>query len=143
MGAAVEDAKCFLDMARTYALVVFGLVALPGGCATTREVAPPAETAALERALDQWTSAWSSGDVAKLLPLFTDDVYDEDVTFGAIIKGKGGLRDFAKDLAGRPATNKPFEVRGSTVVEFRDGKITRNSDSWDLATYAKQVDLPR
>jgi ketosteroid isomerase-like protein len=42
-----------------------------------------------------------------------------------------------------PATNKPFEVRGSSIVEFRDGKISRNSDYWDLATYMKQVGLAR
>jgi len=28
-------------------------------------------------------------------------------------------------------------------VEFRDGKIARNSDYWDLATYLKQVGLAR
>ena len=44
-----------------------------------------------------------------------------------------------KDLPGLPATNKPFEVRGLTVVEFRNGLISRNSDYWDLATYLKQV----
>jgi ketosteroid isomerase-like protein len=40
-----------------------------------------------------------------------------------------------------PATNKPFRVRGASVVEFRDGKINRESDYWDLATYLKQVGL--
>jgi steroid delta-isomerase-like uncharacterized protein len=39
-----------------------------------------------------------------------------------------------KDLPGLPATNKSFEVRGATVVDFTDGKISRNSDYWDLAT---------
>jgi steroid delta-isomerase-like uncharacterized protein len=37
-----------------------------------------------------------------------------------------------KDLPGLPATNKPFEVRGATVVEFANGKISRNADYWDL-----------
>jgi steroid delta-isomerase-like uncharacterized protein len=48
-----------------------------------------------------------------------------------------------KDFPGLPATNKPFEVRGTTVVEFTDGKISRNSDYWDLATYMKQVGLAK
>jgi len=48
-----------------------------------------------------------------------------------------------KDLPGLPATNKPFEVRGATVVEFADGKISRDSDYWDLATYMKQVGLTK
>ena len=48
-----------------------------------------------------------------------------------------------KDFPGLPATNKPFEVRGATVVEFRDGKISRDSDYWDLATYMRQVGLAK
>jgi steroid delta-isomerase-like uncharacterized protein len=48
-----------------------------------------------------------------------------------------------KDFPGLPATNKPFEVRGATVVEFVDGKISRNSDYWDLGTYRKQVGLTK
>jgi steroid delta-isomerase-like uncharacterized protein len=132
----------------------------------------------LERVLDEWAIVWSSGDAARLLTLFTDDVYYEDVTFGAVNEGKAALREFAtavftsfadlkfesrsrlvaadgtrgaiewvwrgrqtKDLPGLPATNKPFEVRGATVVEFRDGRIKRNSDYWDSTTYLKQVGL--
>jgi steroid delta-isomerase-like uncharacterized protein len=48
-----------------------------------------------------------------------------------------------KDFPGLPATNKPFEVRGASVVEFRDGKISRDSDYWDLATYTRQVGLAK
>ena len=135
-----------------------------------------ADNQALERVLDQWASAWSSNDTERLLPLFTDNVVYEDVTFGAVNQGKTALRDFAtatfgafadlkfelksrmvaadgksgamewvwrgrqiKDLPELPATNKPFEVRGASVVEFSDGKISRDSDYWDLATYTKQV----
>jgi steroid delta-isomerase-like uncharacterized protein len=137
-----------------------------------------ADTRALEHALDQWGVAWSSGNVDKLLLLFTDDVSYEDVTFGAVNTGKEALRNFAtaalaafpgmtfevksrlvssdgtagafewvwrgkqiKDFPGLPATNTPFQVRGATVVEFRDAKISRCSDYWDLTTYMKQVGL--
>jgi steroid delta-isomerase-like uncharacterized protein len=61
--------------------------------------------------------------------------------------GKSGAMEWVwrgrqtKDFPGLPATNKPFEVRGATVVEFTDGKISRDSDYWDLATYMKQVGL--
>ena len=48
-----------------------------------------------------------------------------------------------KDFPSLPATNKPFQVRGATVVEFQDGKIGRDSDYWDLATYMKQVGLAK
>src|ERR1700756_877707 len=135
-------------------------------------------TQELEYVLDQWALAWSSSDVEKLLPLFADSVDYEDVTLGAVSRGKNALRDFAagvfaafadlkfelksrfvaadgksgamewvwrgrqtKEFPGLPATNKPFEVRGATVVEFTDGKISRDSDYWDLATYMKQVGL--
>jgi steroid delta-isomerase-like uncharacterized protein len=63
--------------------------------------------------------------------------------------GKSGAMEWiwrgrqTKDFPGLPATNKPFEVRGATVVDFTDGKISRNSDYWDLATYMKQVGLTK
>jgi steroid delta-isomerase-like uncharacterized protein len=63
--------------------------------------------------------------------------------------GKSGAMEWVwrgrqiKDLPELPATNKPFEVRGASVVEFADGKISRNSDYWDLATYAKQVRMSK
>ena len=40
-----------------------------------------------------------------------------------------------------PATGKGFSVRGSTIVQLKDGKIQRNADYWDLATFLRQVDL--
>jgi steroid delta-isomerase-like uncharacterized protein len=166
-------------LAALVAVTVLPVVVL-GGCAGTPEAGAPRDTAALERVLDEWAIAWSSGDVERLLALFTEDVHYEDVTFGAVHRSKDALRDFAtavfgsftdlrfeprsrfvaadgkwgaiewvwrgrqtKDLPGLPATNTPFEVRGSAVVEFRDGKIARNSDYWDLTTYLKQVGLAK
>lgn len=154
------------------------LVVMLVGCAAARGTGTPEQAGALERVLDEWATAWSSSDVERLLPLFTDDVRYEDVPFGVVNQGKSALRDFAvgafgafpgmsfeiksrfvtgdgkwgavewvwrgrqtKDFPGLPATNTPFQMRGSTVVEFRDGKISRNSDYWDLTTYMKQVGL--
>jgi steroid delta-isomerase-like uncharacterized protein len=63
--------------------------------------------------------------------------------------GKSGVIEWiwrgrqTQDFPGLPATNQPFEVRGTTVVEFTGGKISRNSDYWDLATYMKQVGLTK
>jgi steroid delta-isomerase-like uncharacterized protein len=45
------------------------------------------------------------------------------------------------DLPGMPATNKSFSIRGATIIEMQSGKIRRNSDYWDLATFLKQVGL--
>ena len=157
-------------------LALLAVLALVGGGSATHSADPQA----LERVLDQWAVSWSSGDVDKLLPLFTDDVRYEDVTLGAVNQGKNALRDFAattfgafadlkfesksrliaadgrsgaiewvwrgrqtKDFPGLPATNKTFKVRGATVVDFTDGKISRNSDYWDLTTYMKQVGLTK
>jgi steroid delta-isomerase-like uncharacterized protein len=156
-------------------LALITLLALAGGSS-----AHAADTQRLERVLDQWALAWSSNDVERLLPLFTDSVVYEDVTLGAVNHGTNALRDFAtgtfsafadlkfelksrfvaadgksgamewiwrgrqtKDFPNLPATNKLFEVRGVTVVEFTDAKISRNSDYWDLATYMKQVGLAK
>jgi ketosteroid isomerase-like protein len=65
-------------------LILVCLVASLGGCATAGGTGPQAQTAALEPVLDEWAAAWSSSDVEKLLPLFTDDVRYEDVTVGAV-----------------------------------------------------------
>jgi steroid delta-isomerase-like uncharacterized protein len=43
------------------------------------------------------------------------------------------------DLPGLPATGKKFAVRGCTVCELRAGKIKRQSDYWDMATFLKQT----
>ena len=56
-------------------LALLAVLALVGGGSGTHGADPHA----LERVLDQWAVSWSSGDVDKLLPLFTDDVRYEDV----------------------------------------------------------------
>jgi steroid delta-isomerase-like uncharacterized protein len=153
-------------------VVLAAILALAVGSSGARG----ADIQRLEHVLDQWGAAWSSSDVEKVLPLFTDNVVFEDVTFGSVNHGRKELHDFAKgtfesfadlkfelksrvvaadgksgaiewiwrgrqikDLPELPATNKPFEVRGASIVEFADGKISRDSDYWDLATYMKQV----
>jgi steroid delta-isomerase-like uncharacterized protein len=40
-----------------------------------------------------------------------------------------------------PATGKSFSVRGSTIAQLKDGKILRNADYWDLATFLRQLGL--
>jgi steroid delta-isomerase-like uncharacterized protein len=43
------------------------------------------------------------------------------------------------DLPGIPATGEPVSLRGCTICELRGGKIRRNSDYWDMATFLKQI----
>jgi steroid delta-isomerase-like uncharacterized protein len=49
---------------------------------------------------------------------------------------------FAKSTTpGVPATGKKFSVRGSTINEFRGGKISRNTNYWNRAEFMQQVGL--
>ena len=45
------------------------------------------------------------------------------------------------DSSGIPITGKSFSVRGATIAQLKDGKIQRNADYWDLATFLRQVGL--
>ena len=46
------------------------------------------------------------------------------------------------DFPGMPATGKRFSsVRGASILELEAGKIHRESDYWDTATFMKQVGL--
>ena len=45
------------------------------------------------------------------------------------------------DLPGMPATGKSFSVRGATALQLDDGRISRNSDYWDMATLLTQLGL--
>src|SRR3989454_535866 len=67
---------------RQSVLIVMALTALLGGCATTRGAGEPKDTAALEHVLEEWAAAWSSSQVEKLLPLFTDDARSDDPADG-------------------------------------------------------------
>jgi steroid delta-isomerase-like uncharacterized protein len=104
-------------------LALLAALALIGGGSAARS----ADTQALERALDQWAVSWSSGDVDKLLPLFTDDVRYEDVTFGAVNQGKNALRDFAATTFGAFADLK-FELKSRLVAA--DGRSGAMEWTW-------------
>lgn len=40
-----------------------------------------------------------------------------------------------------PATGKPFMIHGVSVGELRDGKITRNTDYWNMPEFLVQIGL--
>jgi steroid delta-isomerase-like uncharacterized protein len=119
---------------------------------------------------EKWIAAWNSHDPDKMLPVFTDDVFYEDVAFGEISHGKAELRKFAaSEFEGVPdlelklvrasienghgtiewtftgtdkgvfKTGKKFTVRGVSVIDVRDGKISRSLDFYDVATVMRQV----
>ena len=47
----------------------------------------------------------------------------------------------ANDLPGMPATGRPFDLRGASVIELREGRGTACRDYWDMATLLKQLGL--
>jgi steroid delta-isomerase-like uncharacterized protein len=48
--------------------------------------------------LKQWIEAENSHDVEKVLPLLTDDIVIEDVTFGVVMKGKDDIKQIYPTL---------------------------------------------
>jgi steroid delta-isomerase-like uncharacterized protein len=45
------------------------------------------------------------------------------------------------DLPLMPATGKGFSIRGASVSELHEGKLRRNTDYWNLASFLQQVGL--
>jgi steroid delta-isomerase-like uncharacterized protein len=119
---------------------------------------------------EKWIAGWNSHDPDKMLPLFTEDVFYEDVAFGEASHGKAEVRKFIlSEIEGVPdlelkllradihkghgtiewmfngtdkdvfKTGKKFSVRGVSVIDLRDGKISRNFDFYDAATIMRQV----
>jgi steroid delta-isomerase-like uncharacterized protein len=137
--------------------------------------APPADKSAADpdaAIAEKWIAAWNSRSPDKMIPLFTADIFYEDVAFGEVSHGSAELRKFAaSEFEGVPDlelkllranirgghgtiewifsgtdkgvfnTGKKFSVRGVSVIDVRDGKISRNLDFYDSATIMRQVGL--
>jgi steroid delta-isomerase-like uncharacterized protein len=133
----------------------------------------PAIAAAVDRdsgIAEKWIAAWNSHSPDKMIPLFTDDVFYEDVAFGEVSHGSAELRKFAaSEFEGIPDlevkllrasihdghgtiewtfsgtdkgvfnTGRKFSVRGVSVIDVRDGKISRSLDFYDSAAIMRQV----
>src|SRR5258708_31798450 len=137
--------------------------------------APPDSKSSTDRdaaTAEKWIAGWNSHDPDKLLSLFTDDIFYEDVAFGEVSHGQAEVRKFfLSELEGVPdlelklvradihdghgtiewmvngtdkdgfKTGKKFSVRGVSVIDMRDSKISRNVDFYDVATVMRQVRL--
>lgn len=117
-------------------------------------------------------AAWASHDPERVVALFTEDAFYEDVPFNLKVTGSAELRSFARDFfaavpdlkvecttttakdghgsiewtfsgtdVGIFKTGKPFSVRAASIFETRHGKIARNLDFYDAATWMRQVGL--
>lgn len=40
-----------------------------------------------------------------------------------------------------PATGKRFSIRGASIMQIRDGKISRESDYWNMASFLQQLGI--
>ena len=85
------------------------------------------------RIVDRWVAAWNSHDVEKVIPVFTDDVLYEDVTFGAVNHGSSDLRKFASFFFDAVPDMK-FEVLNSSV-EGKRGVIEWAFSGTDKGVY--------
>jgi steroid delta-isomerase-like uncharacterized protein len=47
----------------------------------------------------------------------------------------------AGDVPGLPATGKSFSIRGASIIELRKGKVSRQTDYYNLVSFLKQVGL--
>jgi steroid delta-isomerase-like uncharacterized protein len=44
-------------------------------------------------------------------------------------------------VPGMPATGKEYSIRGTSIREMRNGKVIRDSDYWNLASFLQQVGI--
>ena len=145
-------------------VVMLGMLAITGATIARAAGDPDAGVA------EKFIAAWNSHDPEKMLALFTDDAFYEDVAFGEVSHGKVELKKFAaEEFEGVPdlelklvrasvhnghgtvewtfsgtdkgvyKTGKKFTVRGVSVIDVRDGKISRSLDFYDLSTVMRQV----
>jgi steroid delta-isomerase-like uncharacterized protein len=123
-----------------------------------------------KKAMNDYVAAWNAHDAERILSFCADDVVFEEVPMGKVFRGKKEAKDFISnsftsfpdfkleiksgfgewdmsgtfahsDMPGMPATGKKFSVRGASIIEFRQGKISRESMYWDLASFLQQVGL--
>src|SRR5437660_4677598 len=66
------------------------------------------------RIAENWIAAWNSHDVEKVIPMFTNEILYEDVTFGAVNHGPAELRKFAAFFF-EAVPDMKFELVNSTL----------------------------
>src|ERR1700724_2520949 len=78
--------KAIFSCAIMVAMLVLPVIAAPPDSKSTTD-----RDAALA---EKWIAGWNSHDPDKMLPLFTDDIFYEDVAFGEASHGRAELRKF-------------------------------------------------
>ena len=96
-------------------------------------------------AIAEWAAAWSSHDMERLLPLFTEDVVYEDVTMDVVNRSTAELRAFGEGFfSGFPDVT--FEVcsrfsNGTTGAAEWVMRGTHRGDLPGMPATGKRVDV--
>jgi steroid delta-isomerase-like uncharacterized protein len=93
LAATIGEMKMALKRALS-AVVLLALMVLPVIVIAPEVCAAGDRDAGLG---EKWIAAWNSHDPDKMLPLFSDDIFYEDVAFGEANHGKAELRKYAAD----------------------------------------------
>ena len=148
-----------MNVQRALTVILLAMLVMPATAAPSGDKSAADRDAAIA---EKWIAAWNSHSPEKMLPVFTDDVFYEDVAFGEVSHGSAELRKFAaSEFEGVPDlevkllraniqgghgtiewvfsgtdkgvfnTGKKFSVRGVSVIDVRDGKISRSVDFYD------------
>jgi steroid delta-isomerase-like uncharacterized protein len=117
--------------------------------------------------LTAYGEAWSSGDAAQVAALYTEDATREDVPTGATSRGRAEIEALARGLfetdaevrldvtggfsgerwavvewtfsGSRQETGGEVTFRGASVLELEDGRISRETDYYDLPQIQQQI----
>ena len=154
---------------RSAALVFALCIALLLAGMGTREALAADGNNHAQRLGQEFCDAWTSHDADRVVALFTENAVYEDVPFGlkatgselqtfaqdfflavpdvrvecVSIEERGGHGSIEWVFSGTDVgifkTGKPFSLRAASVFDSRGGKITRNVDYYDAATFMRQV----
>ena len=119
-------------------------------------------TREVKRVLYDLVAAISSHDAEKIAACFTEDCFYEDVALGGVMRGREAVKagysdifavipDFKVEIlglfvagfrvgsewvmTGTSSTGKSFSTQGASISELREGKIRRNTDYYDPASF--------
>lgn len=82
--------------------------------------------------------------VARYLSAFPDLEFTEQET---LVQGQRAALEWTArgthqgPLMNIPATNRPTEIRGMSVLTVEEGKITRETSIWDVAGFLRSIGL--
>jgi len=118
----------------------------------------------IRRLVHELYDAWSLHQPERIDAIFTADAIYEDVAGGQIVRGKEAIKQLLRaamkslvigdDTAATEwvsegiqtgpvgdlsASGNSFQLRGASILTFRDGKIAKVTDYYDMASFLRQL----